>query len=48
MSEKPLKAAGQVKREDHDDMILPILHPLTHTIGLRKKNIYKLENCYRK
>ncbi|NP_001136159.1 mitochondrial ribosomal protein L37 [Nasonia vitripennis] len=45
MSEKPLKPAGQVKK-DHDSMTLPILYPMTPTVGMRKQNIYKLQNLY--
>lgn len=48
MSEKPLNPAGQFKTEDHDSMTLPDLHPMVHTVGMRKKNIYKLQNLYRK
>lgn len=46
LSKSPLKPAKQITNQDVDT--LPSLHPMHHSIGLTKEQIYNIEDLYRK
>ena len=47
MSNKPLAPIEKEMKQDAR-IFIPTMHPMHHSIGLRKTNFYKSEHFYRK